>query len=119
MLALGLLLNIAGIGVFCWLVFTLAVYALPFLVAINAGTWAFHNGGGLLGTPLVAVVAGGITLAMAQIAFAVTRSLILRAARLLPCSLCRPHLLAIISMAQIGGPARLAGGVRLPRCGFH
>ena len=45
MLALGLLLNIAGIGVFCWLVFTLAVYALPFLVAINAGTWAFHNGG--------------------------------------------------------------------------
>jgi hypothetical protein len=103
MLALGLLLNIAGIGVFCWLIFTLAVYALPFLVAINAGTWAFHNGGGLLGTPLVAVVAGGITLAMAQIAFGVTRSLILCAARLLPCSLCRPHLLAIISIAQIGG----------------
>jgi len=32
MFALGLLLNIAGIGVFCWLIFTLAVYALPFFV---------------------------------------------------------------------------------------
>ena len=37
MLALGLLLNIVGIGLFCWLIFTLAVYALPFFVAINAG----------------------------------------------------------------------------------
>ncbi len=31
MLALGILLNVAGIGLFCWLIFTLAVYALPFL----------------------------------------------------------------------------------------
>jgi hypothetical protein len=31
MLALGLLLNFAGIGLFCWLIFTLAVYAFPFL----------------------------------------------------------------------------------------
>jgi hypothetical protein len=30
MLALGLLLNTVGIGLFCWLIFTLAVYALPF-----------------------------------------------------------------------------------------
>jgi hypothetical protein len=79
MLALGLLLNIAGLGVFCWLIFTLAVYALPFFVAINAGILAFHSGAGVLGAPLVAVAAGGVTLAMAQIAFAMTRSLILRA----------------------------------------
>ena len=32
MLALGLLLNFAGIGLFCWLIFTLAAYALPFFV---------------------------------------------------------------------------------------
>ena len=32
MLALGLVLNIAGVGLFCWLIFTLAVYALPFFV---------------------------------------------------------------------------------------
>ena len=79
MLALGLLLNIAGLGVFCWLIFTLAVYALPFFVAINAGILAFHSGAGVFGTPLVAVAAGGVTLAMAQVAFAMTGSLMLRA----------------------------------------
>ena len=79
MLALGLLLNIAGLGVFCWLIFTLAVYALPFFVAMNAGLWAFRSGAGVFGAPLVAVAAGGVTLAIAQIAFAMTRSLMLRA----------------------------------------
>ena len=39
MLAPGLLLNTVGLGLFCWLIFTLAVYALPFFVAINAGIW--------------------------------------------------------------------------------
>ena len=57
MLALGLLLNTVGLGVVCWLIFTLAVYAVPFFVAINAGIWAFHGGAGVLGTPLVAVAA--------------------------------------------------------------
>ena len=107
MLAFGLLLNIAGIGVFCWLIFTLAVYALPFFVAINAGIWAFHSGAGLLGTPLVAVAAGGITLAIARIGFAMTRSTILRvdiAARFaLPATLAGYHV--SLAIAQIGVPS--------------
>jgi hypothetical protein len=78
MLALGLLLNAAGLGVTCWLMFTLAVYILPFFVALNAGLWAYHSGAGVLGTPLVAIAAGGMALAVAQIAFAMTQSLILR-----------------------------------------
>ena len=121
MLAFGLLLNIAGIGVFCWLIITLAVYALPFFVAINAGIWAFHSGAGLLGTPLVAVAAGGITLAIARIAFAVT-NLRSCAPSLRPCSLCRPHLLAIMSVLRWpkSGCLRLRGrNLRLPRCGLH
>ena len=32
MLALGLLLNTVGVGVICWLMFTLAVYILPLFV---------------------------------------------------------------------------------------
>ena len=32
MLALGLLLNTVGLGVICWLMFTLAVYILPFFM---------------------------------------------------------------------------------------
>ena len=30
MLALGIVLNIIGLGVFCWVLYTLAIYALPF-----------------------------------------------------------------------------------------
>ena len=107
MLALGLLLNTLGIGLFCWLIFTLAVYALPFFVAINAGIWAYHSGAGPLGTPIVAVAAGGLTLAIAQIAFAMTRSLVLRAVIAavfaLPATFAGYHV--VIAMAQIGVPS--------------
>jgi hypothetical protein len=107
MLALGLLLNIAGIGVFCWLIFTLAVYALPFFVAINAGILAFHSGAGVFGTPLVAVAAGGVTLAIAQIVFAVTRSLMLRAviAGLFALPAAFAGYYVTLAMAQIGVPS--------------
>jgi hypothetical protein len=104
---LALLLNTVGIGLFCWLIFTLAVYALPFFVAINAGILAFHSGAGVIGTPLVAVAAGGMSLAIAQITFAMTRSLILRAiiAALfaLPATLAGYHV--VLAMAQIGVPS--------------
>jgi hypothetical protein len=107
MLALGLLLNTVGIGLFCWLIFTLAVYALPFFVAINAGILAFHSGAGVLGTPLVAVAAGGMSLAIAQIAFAMTRSLMLRAVIAavfaLPATLAGYHV--VLAMTQIGVPS--------------
>ena len=107
MLALGLLLNTVGLGIICWLIFTLAVYALPFFVAINAGVWAYHSGAGLLGTPLVAITAGGITLAIAQIAFAMTQSLILRAVIAavfaLPATFAGYHV--VLAMAQIGMPS--------------
>jgi hypothetical protein len=107
MIALGLLLNTVGLGVICWLIFTLAVYILPFFVALNAGFWAYHSGAGVLGTPLVAVAAGGMTLAVAQIAFAMTQSLILRAviAALfaLPATFAGYHL--ALAMAHFGVPS--------------
>jgi hypothetical protein len=107
MLVLGLLLNTIGLGVICWLMFTLAVYILPFFVALNAGFWAYHSGAGVLGTPLVAVAAGGMTLAIAQIAFAMTQSLILRAiiaaVFALPATLAGYHL--SLAMAHFGVPS--------------
>jgi hypothetical protein len=61
----------------------------------------------VLGTPLVAVAAGGMTLAIAQIAFAMTQSLILRAviAALfaLPAAFAGYHV--VLEMAQIGVPS--------------
>jgi hypothetical protein len=114
MLALGLLLNTVGIGVFCWLIFTLAVHALPFFVAVNAGIWAFHGDAGVLGTPLVAVAAGGMSLAIAQIAFA------MRA--IVAAGVCFAGYFCWLSRRSRNGAnrravARLAGGLRMRRCG--
>jgi hypothetical protein len=107
MLALGLVLNTVGIGLFCWLIFTLAVYALPFFVAINAGILAFHSDAAVLGTLLVAIAAGGMSLAIAQITFAMTRSLILRAINAavfaLPATFAGYHV--VFALAQIGVPS--------------
>src|SRR6185437_16108091 len=79
MLALGILLNIAGVGLLCWLIFTLAVYALPFIVGLYVFMLALHGGAGILGAPLAGIAAGGMTLAIGQMAFAMTRSAIIRA----------------------------------------
>jgi hypothetical protein len=107
MLALGLVLSTVGLGVICWLMFTLAVYILPFFVVLSAGAWAYHSGAGVLGTPLVAIAVGGMTLAIAQIAFAMTQSLILRAVIAavftLPATLAGYHL--ALTMAHFGVPS--------------
>jgi hypothetical protein len=106
-LALGLLLNTVGIGLFCWLVFTLAVYALPFFVAVSTGMMAFHSDAGIFGAPLVGIAAGAVTLAIGQTAFAVARSLIFRAliaaAFAIPAAVAGYHVVLI--MSQIGVPS--------------
>ena len=61
MLVLGPLLVLAAIGFFCWLLFTLAAFALPFFVGLTVGMWAFHTGAGALGGIIVGAVAGGAT----------------------------------------------------------
>jgi hypothetical protein len=80
MLALGLVLNTLGIGLFCWAIFALAVYALPFFVALSIGMTAFQSGAGLFGAMLIATAGGALTLVLGQVAFAATRSSALRVA---------------------------------------
>jgi hypothetical protein len=80
MVAIGIVLNLAGLGVFCWLLFTLAVYALPSFVGVTAGLYANQTGAGLLGAVIVALVAGVATLAIAQIVFAQVRTPLVRLA---------------------------------------
>src|SRR5271156_1950422 len=107
MLALGLLLNFAGIGLFCWLIFTLAVYALPFFVGLTVFMMALHGGAGILGAPLVGIAAGGMTLAIGQTAFAMTRSVIIRA--IIAALFAVPATLAgyqvVFVMSQVGVPS--------------
>jgi hypothetical protein len=46
MLIIGVLLNIVGLGIFCWALFALATHALPFFVAMTVGIYSFQVGAG-------------------------------------------------------------------------
>lgn len=46
MIFIGIFLSMATIAFLCWLLFTLAVFALPLFVGITAGTWAYGTGAG-------------------------------------------------------------------------
>lgn len=73
MIILGILLSFAAIGFMCWLLFTLAVFALPFLVAVSVCAWAYHAGAGLLGSLLVGLVSAVLTLWLGQFGLAILR----------------------------------------------
>jgi len=78
MIIVGILLNVVGLGAFCWALFALATYALPFFVGMTAGIYSFQAGTGLLGAILVGFVAGGFTLVVGQYAFSAVRAPIVR-----------------------------------------
>lgn len=107
MLVVGLILNLFGIGLFCWLIFTLAIYALPFFVGLSAGIAAFHSDAGVIGALIVGIVAGALTLSIGQIAFAVVRPLVLRAiiaaAFAVPAAIAGYH--AVFGLSQIAVPS--------------
>lgn len=107
MLVIGIVLSAFGIGFFCWLLFTLAVYALPFFAGMTAGLAAFHSGSGVLGALIVGVLAGSATLAIGQIVFATVRTPLIRAAigllYAVPASIAGYH--ATLGLAHIGVPA--------------
>lgn len=107
MLAFGIVLNTLGLGLFCWLIFALAVYALPFFVALSIGMMAFHGGAGVLGALLVGIAAGALTLAVGQTALAATRSLALRiaiaTAFVVPAGVAGYHM--VFALSQIGVPS--------------
>ena len=109
MLVIGLILSLFGIGLFCWLIFALAVYALPLFVGLTAGMVAFHSGAGVIGAIFVGLVAGAFTLGIGQIAFALLKPMPLRAAIAaafaVPAAIAGYH--AVLGLSQIGVPSLL------------
>ena len=107
MIVIGIILCAFGIGFFCWLLFTLAVYALPFFASVTAGLAAFHSGAGVVGAIAVGFVAGIITLIAGRLAFALIPSLLIRAAVGLlfavPAAVAGYH--ATLGLMQIGVPS--------------
>ena len=104
MLILGLILNMLGIGLFCWLIFTLAIYALPFFVALSVWLAASHGGAGITVAVCVAILAGVLTLVIGQTTLAFTRSALLRvmiaAAFAVPAAVAGYHV--VHGLSQIG-----------------
>jgi hypothetical protein len=79
MIVIGLILSVFGVGFLCWLLFTLAVYALPTFAGITAGLAAYHSGTGVPGAVVVGFAAGAVTLVAGQASFAAVKSPVLRA----------------------------------------
>ena len=80
MLIIGIVLSFVGLGFLCWLIFALAVYALPLFTGLTAGLAAFHGGSGPIAAIAVAAIVSVIVLSAGQIAFRTLRSTAVRAA---------------------------------------
>jgi len=110
MIVIGLIVSAFGIGFLCWLMFTLAVYALPFFAGITAGLAVYHSGAGVVGAPVVGFAAGTVTLVVGRFAFAVLKLPALRGAIAFlfaaPAAIAGYH--ATLALAQTGVPSTSA-----------
>ncbi|MCJ2876617.1 hypothetical protein JUM41_20410 [Rhizobium pusense] len=75
-----MLMTVALLAGLCVLAYTLAVYALPFMIGVEAARWAYMSGSGLIGAGLVGLVAGAATYGLLILLFIMVRPPILRLA---------------------------------------
>ncbi|MCY1665000.1 hypothetical protein [Rhizobium sp. SL86] len=75
-----MLMAVAFVASLCVLAYMLAVYALPFMVGVEAAKWVYACGSGLIGAGLVGMVAGAAAYGLLVVLFMVVRSPILRLA---------------------------------------
>jgi hypothetical protein len=104
---IGILLTLGGLGFLCWLLFTLAIYALPFFASLWIGLAAYHGGAGIVGAFMLALIAGVVVFALGQFAFATARSPLLRLAIASAYAgpACIAGYQATLGLARIGTPS--------------
>lgn len=73
MIVIAILLCIAAIGTLCWLLFNLAVFALPFFLGLSAGIWAYGTGAGWFGATVIGFVSAGLVLGVGQALLTLTQ----------------------------------------------
>ncbi|MFC5394025.1 hypothetical protein [Bosea vestrisii] len=66
MIVVAIIGSLSAIVAICWLVFSLATFALPAFMGVNAGIWAFQNGAGIFGGIVVGLVAAAATFGIGQ-----------------------------------------------------
>lgn len=78
MIILAVLASLIAIGALCYLLFTLAIYAVPFFAGMATANWAYGTGAGLLGAIVVGLVGGVATFLAIQLLLVIVRPLWLR-----------------------------------------
>lgn len=103
MIILAIFASLAGIAVLCWLLFTLAVFALPFFAALSVGGWAYGTGSGIAGAIIVGAIAAAATFGVFQLLLIILR----------PTWLKLPVALAFATPAAVAGYHATLGILRL------
>ena len=73
-----MLMSVALVAILCVVAYTLAVYALPFMLGLAAAHFAYDTGSGLIGAGLVGLVAAAAAFGVLALLFAALRPPILR-----------------------------------------
>ena len=71
---LALALCLSAATVLAWLIFSLAIYALPVLAGLAAGSLAYGSGSGTPGAAVVALAVAALIYALGQVAIERSRS---------------------------------------------
>jgi hypothetical protein len=79
MIIIGIVLSFVALAYLCWLLFALAVYALPFFLGTAVGLVAYHNGSGPMAAIIIGAMASGVALVAGRLAFTTLRSPVVRA----------------------------------------
>ena len=80
MIVIGIILSFVALAYLCWLLFALAVNALPFSAGIAVGLAAYDSNSGLFAAIVLGAVVGSVVLVLGRVAFAWLRSPITRGA---------------------------------------
>ena len=80
MIILGIIMLIIVLGAMCWLLFNLAVFALPLFAAVSVGLATTDTGAGPIGAIFLGLLAGIATLTAGQIVFTLVPSTLVRVA---------------------------------------
>lgn len=80
MIIIGIVLSFVVFAYVCWVLFTLAVHALPFFVSMTVGLAVYQGGSDPIAAILAGALAGSVTFIVGQAIFTRLRSPGLRAA---------------------------------------
>lgn len=67
-------MSVALIALLCVLAYTLAIYALPFMLGLTAAQFAYQTGSGLIGAGLVGLFSAGVAFGILAVLFETIRT---------------------------------------------